>query len=69
MADKYQRDIYVFLSLYRFFAYGLAVILFAAQSAVFFGHSSYRAYVDPLLIVLATSVLVELWQRSFPEVT
>ena len=28
MADKYQRDIYVFLSLYRFFAYGLAVILF-----------------------------------------
>ena len=28
MADKYQRDIYLFLSLYRFFAYGLAVILF-----------------------------------------
>ena len=28
MADNYQRDIYVFLSLYRFFAYGLAVILF-----------------------------------------
>ena len=28
MADNYQRDIYVFLSLYRFFGYGLAVILF-----------------------------------------
>ena len=27
MANKYQRDIYLFLSLYRFFAYGLAVIL------------------------------------------
>jgi 4-amino-4-deoxy-L-arabinose transferase-like glycosyltransferase len=31
--------------------------LFAAQSAVFFGHSSYRAYLDPLLIVLAASWL------------
>ena len=27
MTTKRERDIYVFLSLYRFFAYGLAVIL------------------------------------------
>ena len=29
--------------------------LLAAQSAMFFGHSSYRAYLDPLLVVLAAS--------------
>ena len=27
MTTKYERDIYLFLSLYRFFAYGLAAIL------------------------------------------
>ena len=32
--------------------------LLAIQSAVYFGHSGYRAYIDPLLIVLAASWLV-----------
>lgn len=31
------------------------VAVLAAQSAMFFGHSSYRAYLDPLLVVLAAS--------------
>lgn len=31
------------------------VALLALQSAVFFGHSGYRAYLDPLLIVLASA--------------
>ncbi len=30
MRERYERDIYLFLSLYRFFAYGLAVVLVQA---------------------------------------
>ena len=34
----------------------LAGLLLALQSAAFFGHSAYRVYLDPLLIVLASSL-------------
>ena len=30
MRERYEREIYLFLSLYRFFAYGLAVVLIQA---------------------------------------
>jgi hypothetical protein len=44
----------------------LVAALLAAQSAVFFGHSSYRAYLDPLLVVLAAPAVVALAQRLRP---
>jgi 4-amino-4-deoxy-L-arabinose transferase-like glycosyltransferase len=36
---------------------GFSVLLLAMQSAVFFGHSAYRLYLDPWVILLAASLL------------
>ena len=38
-------------------AHGFAFALLALQSAVFFGHSAYRLYLDPWAIVLASGLL------------
>lgn len=44
------------------------VVILALQSAVFFGHSGYRAYLDPLLAVLAAGLAARIagWRRDEP---
>jgi len=37
---------------------GLSLSLFALQSAVFFGHSAYRLYLDPWVLVVASGLFV-----------
>jgi len=45
MITKYERDIYLFLSLYRFFAYGLAVILIQGVQLDTVDGPPFRSYV------------------------
>ena len=45
MASKYERDIYLFLSLYRFFAYGLVVILIQGIQLDTVSGPPFRSYV------------------------
>ena len=45
MSTKYERDIYLFLSLYRFFAYGLAVILIQGVQLDSDSGPPFRSYV------------------------
>jgi predicted ABC-type sugar transport system permease subunit len=44
----------------------IALLVLCVQSAVFFGHSSYRAYVDPLLVVLASGAVAAGRERTPP---
>jgi MYXO-CTERM domain-containing protein len=42
----------------------LCALLLAAQSAIFFGHSGYRTYLDPLFIVLAAGLVASRAPRA-----
>lgn len=43
-----------------------AFVTFALITAIFFGHTSYRAYLDVYWIVFAASSLEQLWAKFFP---
>ena len=58
MPTKHERDIYLFLSLYRFFAYGLAVILIQAVRLDPLAGPSLSTYVLLILIGIYTLLKV-----------
>ena len=55
---RHWRDHLIFYALF---------VSFAAVTAVFFGHTSYRAYLDVYWIVFAAGMLEQLRSKSFPR--